>query len=158
MHILKLITSQTCRYLRLLASRPEVWYSVALRLPHAVFPGILPGQRREETDLRVLILRAFRGHKNWTSDLPKPVWSRPITITPSHCQRMLTDPQFLPGGRFFLYFADETLYCFDIEQDRYVMERKNPFVELLSSGFELRPDGNILTTCLIGRSVLNSDM
>ncbi|KAL5536671.1 hypothetical protein ACEPAF_494 [Sanghuangporus sanghuang] len=149
---------QTCRYLRHLVSDSEVWHAVALGLPRELFPSILPGQTREETDVRTLALRALRGYKNWTSDSPKPIWRRAIAVERSHCLRMLTDPQLLPGGRFFLYFADETLYCFDVDKNKYLLERKNPFLELLGSGFELRSDKNILTICLIGRSHIRSVM
>ncbi|KAL5531204.1 hypothetical protein ACEPAG_4080 [Sanghuangporus baumii] len=149
---------QTCRYLRYLVSHSEVWHAVALRSPRELFPSILPGQTREETDVRTLVLRALRGYRNWISDSPKPIWSRPIAVERSHCLRMLTDPQLLPGGRFFLYFADETLYCFDVDKNKYLLERKNPFLELLGSGFELRSDKNALTICLIGRSHIRSVM
>ncbi|KAL5492670.1 hypothetical protein ACEPAI_4117 [Sanghuangporus weigelae] len=139
-------------------SHSEVWYAVALGLPRELFPSILPGQTREETDVRSLALRALRGYRNWTSDSPKPIWRRAIAIERSHCLRMLTDPQLLPGGRFFLYFADETLYCFDVDKNKYLLERKNPLLELLGSGFELRSDKNVLTICLIGRSHIRSVM
>ncbi|KAH8104306.1 hypothetical protein DFH11DRAFT_163094 [Phellopilus nigrolimitatus] len=93
---------QTCRYLKLLIARQEVWIAILHRLPRESMPSIAPHERRDEADFRELAIRAVRGYKNWTSSSPKP--SRRVRLSVIEPGSMLADPRLLPDRKHMVYF------------------------------------------------------
>ncbi|KAH8096922.1 hypothetical protein DFH11DRAFT_1554897 [Phellopilus nigrolimitatus] len=123
-----LCLEQTCRYLKLLIARREVWIAVLHRLPRESMPSIAPHERRDEADFRELAIRAMRGYRNWTSNSPKP--SRRVRLDVLNHRSRLIDPQLLPDKRHMLYFWEHKLCCVDVERDAYVLERYHNHVEV----------------------------
>ncbi|KAH8110712.1 hypothetical protein DFH11DRAFT_735538 [Phellopilus nigrolimitatus] len=138
---------QTCRYLKLLIARREVWIAVLHRLPRESMPSIAPHERRDEADFRELAIRAVRGYRNWTSNNPKP--SRRVRLSVREPSSVLADPRLLPDKRHMVFIWKNKLCCLDVEQDVYVLERGNNHAQFLFFTYSMNPTGESVKIFII---------
>lgn len=140
---LRLISAQTCNYMRFLVSDRKVWYTVLLQLPPKFAPKIGPFDTRLDANYRALAVGAVRGFHNWmpsTSAIaPQPM----RRIGPCHLPEGWRHParvRLVPGtdSRYLIEFRNTSFHCFDIERDEVTVEYELDCNELLGYGLELQ--------------------
>ncbi|KAI5123470.1 hypothetical protein M0805_008840 [Coniferiporia weirii] len=141
---------QTCKYLRSLVANREVWFTAVLRLPREASPSIAPHQTSEEADFRKLAVKAIRGYKNWTSEHPTPLHRRSLDLSPAMLRR--SELQLLPGGRYMIYFLAQTMCCFDVVRNQYVVKYELDQADFLNFVYDMNSDGTSVRTFIASMS------
>ncbi|KAH8104297.1 hypothetical protein DFH11DRAFT_1749358 [Phellopilus nigrolimitatus] len=143
---------QTCKYLKILVAKKEVWLAVLYNLPHESAPSIAPHHRRQEADFRDLAVRAVQGYRNWTSSDPKPFYRANLgALEFKFPGEGFGDIQFLSGGRYLVYLWEDRLSCLDVQRDVFVFTWRYGRMVRIGFGCEMNLDGKsvrIFISCL----------
>ena len=100
----------------------KLWLNLLLALPSHASPNVTPVFPKDAAEYRHLVISSMRGYNNWSSPQPKPTSRIPFNPPESWLDSPHKRVHFVPGGQFFFIFESNGIQCYNIHDDKVVLD------------------------------------